>query len=98
MVGWEALRVKKGRSSYRADRRESVKIREPRRGLQQRDAEDIEAANVRYFLHALNQMSLALQALGYVKEGAALVKVKADLKNRLFHSSDKLANVARLPH
>ena len=61
-----------------------------------RDAAEAETANIRYFLHALNQMSLALHALGYAREGAALVKVKAELNNRLFDSSGKIAEVAQI--
>jgi hypothetical protein len=56
-----------------------------------RDAREAEAAEVRYFLHALHQMSLALHALGYAAEGAALVKVNVDLNSRLFLPSGKIA-------
>jgi len=90
--------VKKSKDRHRTDRGELAKSRELRPTHPPGDAEDVEAANVRYLLHALNQMSLALQALGYVREGAAPVDVRTDLKNRLFHSSDKPEDSIRFPH
>ena len=62
------------------------------------DDQGSEAANVRYFLHALNQMSLALHALGYATEGVALAKVKVDLNDRLFNASGKITEIAQLLH
>lgn len=60
--------------------------------------QDTEAANVRYFLHALNQIALALHALGYAKEGSALMRAKVDLNNRLFNASGKMVEIAQLLH
>jgi hypothetical protein len=94
--GGEAVGVKKTKDRYRkvhggAQKREGIPSAHSRR-----DVAEAETANIRYFLHALNQMSLALHALGYAREGAALVKVKAELNNRLFDSSGKIAEVAQL--
>ena len=47
------------------------------------DTDKGETENVQYFLKALNQISLALHALGYVVEGEALARVKIDLHHRV---------------
>ena len=43
-----------------------------------------EIENVQYFLRGLNQISLALNALGYTAEGDALIQVKLELQQRIF--------------
>ena len=92
----EAAGVKKIKDRHRkgpggTEKREAMPVAHSRR-----DAAEAETANIRYFLHVLNQMSLALHALGYAREGAALVKVRTELNNRLFDSSGKIAEVAQL--
>jgi hypothetical protein len=43
-----------------------------------------EVENVQYFLRALNQISLALNALGYAAEAEMLAQVKMELHQNIF--------------
>ena len=64
-------------------------------------ANEAEVENVEYFLKALTQISLALDALGYAAEGEALAQVKADLRERIFlipEKKDKLPGIFKVLH
>lgn len=57
-----------------------------------------EAENVKYFLRALDQISLALHALGYTAQGQTLAQVKFDLHQRIFSSSEKPSEILKSVH
>jgi hypothetical protein len=60
-----------------------------------------EVENVEYFLKALSQISLALNAMGYTAEGEALAQVKADLRKRIFsipEKKERLPGICKVLH
>jgi len=55
--------------------------------------DNTKAANVKYFLTLLNQISRALHALGYSAEGLVLARVKADLEYRVFSAPENQGDI-----
>ena len=84
--------------SEKASKTQGQRGRRPAPGSIVSGPDQNETENVQYFLKALNQTSLALQALGYMAEGEMLARVRDDLHNRIFWSPEKQIDVSNVLH
>ena len=89
--------ITKSKVKVRAHRKRAVDL-SPRGIGSTSSSDQAETENVEYFLRALNQISLALHALGYIAEGEALAHVKVDLRQRIFSSPEKLVEIQKVLH